>query len=159
MKDFKNYADDMKDKIGYNNEWKLEIDNRLVNFNTTSDYFKTPSDALDFLITFENDIALDPSVSEKAKELVEHAILEYREHLAEFLVTDEHSNKFSYGVSVRDMKDIMAEAYQVVAILAEEANRWDDPKVIKLLDNLSEQKMIHKDVLPFECKKESKPKI
>lgn len=50
---------------------------------------------------------------------------------------------------LRDYQRLCYEAYQAVAILAEELNRFGDPKVQKLLDNLSREEVIHQDVLPF----------
>lgn len=50
---------------------------------------------------------------------------------------------------IDDLKTICAEAYQVVGALASECGRFDDPKVIKALDNLSQQELVHSDVLPF----------
>ena len=53
---------------------------------------------------------------------------------------------------LRDYQRICYEAYQSVASLAEELNRFGDPKVQKLLDNLSREEVIHEDVLPFTIK-------
>ena len=53
---------------------------------------------------------------------------------------------------IETLKIICAQAYQVVGILSDECSRFCDEQVIKMLDNLSEQKMIHEDVLPFETK-------
>lgn len=53
---------------------------------------------------------------------------------------------------LRDYQRICYEAYQAVASLAEELNRFGDPKVQKLLDNLSREEVIHEDVLPFTIK-------
>ena len=53
---------------------------------------------------------------------------------------------------LRDYQRICYEAYQAVAILAEELNRFGDSKVQKLLDNLSREEIIHEDVLPFMVK-------
>lgn len=44
---------------------------------------------------------------------------------------------------------LIAEAYQVVGILASNCDQFDNPKVQKCLDNLAAAKQIHKDVLPF----------
>lgn len=50
---------------------------------------------------------------------------------------------------VKDLQTICAEAYQVIGVLASQLGCFGDPKVIKLMDNLSEQKLVHNDVLPF----------
>lgn len=51
-----------------------------------------------------------------------------------------------------ELKEICSEAYIVVGTLASDCGRFDDDHVIKILDNLSEQKIIHNDVLPFPSK-------
>lgn len=48
---------------------------------------------------------------------------------------------------------LCGEAYQVVGVLASEANRFHDVEVNKILDNLSFQQIVHEDVLPFSSKK------
>lgn len=53
---------------------------------------------------------------------------------------------------LRDYQRICYETYQAVASLAEELNRFGDPKVQKLLDNLSREEVIHDDILPFTIK-------
>lgn len=53
---------------------------------------------------------------------------------------------------LRDHQRICHEAYQAVASLAEELNRFGDSKVQKLLDNLSREEVIHQDVLPLTIK-------
>jgi hypothetical protein len=56
-----------------------------------------------------------------------------------------------------DMSRICAESYQVVGALAEALNIFDDPCVIKALDNLSAQELIHEDVLPFSVDESAQP--
>ncbi|EAO3414745.1 hypothetical protein D0Q53_20670 [Salmonella enterica] len=52
---------------------------------------------------------------------------------------------------IDELETICAEAYQCVAVLADEAGVADDnEKVIRLLDNLSEARLVHQNVLPFE---------
>lgn len=51
-----------------------------------------------------------------------------------------------------ELKRICGESYQVVGILADEAGRFDDPAVTKALDNLSDAKLTHDDVLPFPAR-------
>lgn len=53
---------------------------------------------------------------------------------------------------IKELQMICAEAYQVVGTLSYEAGRFDEEKTIKLLDNLSQHKMIHEDVLPYPSK-------
>ena len=52
---------------------------------------------------------------------------------------------------------LIGEAYQVVGILAVECGRFDDPHVIKMMDNLAVGQMVHADVLPFPSKPNHKP--
>lgn len=54
---------------------------------------------------------------------------------------------------IETLERILGESYQVMGILADEAGRFDDPAVIKALDNASRQEIEHHDVLPFPCKK------
>jgi hypothetical protein len=56
-----------------------------------------------------------------------------------------------------DMSRIFAESYQVVGALAEALNIFDDPCVIKALDNLSAQELVHEDVLPFSVDEAAQP--
>jgi hypothetical protein len=51
-----------------------------------------------------------------------------------------------------ELLDLIGEAYQVVGILADECGRFDDPHVIKMMDNLAAGQMVHADVLPFPSK-------
>lgn len=51
--------------------------------------------------------------------------------------------------TVDELKNICAESYQVVGYLAYRSGVFDELRVIKALDNLSSQEMLHKDVLPF----------
>lgn len=53
---------------------------------------------------------------------------------------------------VEELEMICAEGYQVIGILADECGRFVDSDVNKAMDNLSQQKMIHDDVLPFKSK-------
>lgn len=50
---------------------------------------------------------------------------------------------------LKDYERICTETYQVVGILAEESNRFMDDEVTKVLDNLSSQKIVHENILPF----------
>lgn len=45
---------------------------------------------------------------------------------------------------------ICAETYQVVGVLASDCGRFNGDDVERVLDNLSQQKLVHSDVLPFE---------
>lgn len=53
---------------------------------------------------------------------------------------------------IQELERICGEAYQVIGILASDCGRFEGGDVIKILDNASKAKMIHKDVLPFESK-------
>ena len=52
---------------------------------------------------------------------------------------------------------ICAESYQVVGALAEALRIFNDVGVIKALDNLSSQELIHDDVLPFSVPEAAQP--
>lgn len=52
---------------------------------------------------------------------------------------------------VEELSRICSEAYQVVGALADP----DNPKSVKILDNLSQLKMVHEDVLPYLLKSSS----
>lgn len=54
---------------------------------------------------------------------------------------------------------IFAESYQVIGALAEALNIFNELPVIKALDNLSAQELIHDDVLPFSVPEDSKPAL
>ncbi len=60
------------------------------------------------------------------------------------------------AVAVTTKQDIferlIGEAYQVIAALAIDCGRFDDPHVIKALDNLVALRIVHDDVLPFPSK-------
>ncbi|HBB9780290.1 TPA: DUF550 domain-containing protein [Escherichia coli] len=47
------------------------------------------------------------------------------------------------------LSTVCAEAYQVVGVMADVLGVFGDAAVQKVLDNLSQQKLVHKDVLPF----------
>jgi hypothetical protein len=52
---------------------------------------------------------------------------------------------------IRELERICAESYQVMAILADEAGRFNDLAVSQALTNLSTTYVLHDDVLPFPC--------
>ena len=52
-------------------------------------------------------------------------------------------------VRIDELKTICAESYQVVGSLAETAGKFNTLAVEKALDNLSQQYLVHTDVLPF----------
>jgi len=60
------------------------------------------------------------------------------------------------AVAVTTKQDIferlIGEAYQVIAALAIDCGRFDDPHVINALDNLVALRIVHDDVLPFPSK-------
>ncbi|MEX3160423.1 dATP/dGTP pyrophosphohydrolase domain-containing protein [Escherichia coli] len=47
------------------------------------------------------------------------------------------------------LSTVCAEAYQVVEVMADALGVFGDAAVQKVLDNLSQQKLVHRDVLPF----------
>ena len=54
---------------------------------------------------------------------------------------------------IAELEELCAEAYVVVWSMAIDLGRWDDEDVAKVLDNLAEQKFVHKDLPPFEATK------
>jgi len=48
-----------------------------------------------------------------------------------------------------ELHALIAEAYVIVGVLALDAGRFDDPQVLKALDNLAAGRLVHADVLPF----------
>lgn len=58
---------------------------------------------------------------------------------------------------VSHLSRICAESYQVVGALSEALNIFNDIGVIKALDNLSAQELIHNDVLPFSVPEAAPP--
>lgn len=59
--------------------------------------------------------------------------------------------------SIDELLALIGEVYQVVGILANECGRFDDPHVIKVMDNLAAGQMVHADVLPFPSKPNHMP--
>ncbi len=47
------------------------------------------------------------------------------------------------------LSTVCAEAYQIVGVMADALGVFGDAAVQKVLDNLSQQKLVHRDVLPF----------
>ncbi|EOX3278282.1 DUF551 domain-containing protein [Escherichia coli] len=63
-------------------------------------------------------------------------------------------------VSNRDeLLTVCAEAYQVVGAMAEALGIFDSTEVQKVMDNLSQQKLVHADVLPFAVSGGNSPVI
>lgn len=52
---------------------------------------------------------------------------------------------------IDELERILAEAYLVVGSLAEASGLFESPEVQKVLDNLSQQRLVHDDVLPFQA--------
>jgi hypothetical protein len=46
-----------------------------------------------------------------------------------------------------ELRTLIAEAYQVIGLLAYEAGRMDEPQILKILDNLAAERLVHTDVL------------
>ncbi|ENB8563855.1 TPA: DUF551 domain-containing protein [Escherichia coli] len=55
----------------------------------------------------------------------------------------------NYPVTPDGLSTVCAEAYQVVGVMADALGVFGDAAVQKVLDNLSQQKLVHRDVLPF----------
>lgn len=53
---------------------------------------------------------------------------------------------------IGELETLLGEAYQVVGTLASDCGRFEDPQVEKVLDNLSEMRMVHEDALMLESK-------
>jgi len=65
------------------------------------------------------------------------------------------NNEIDARCHIVELEEICAEAYQVVGILADKAGVFETSVAVsKVLDNLSETKMIHKDILPFSLDEE-----
>lgn len=54
-----------------------------------------------------------------------------------------------HPVTPDGLSTVCAEAYQVVGVMADALGVFGDAAVQKVLDNLSQQKLVHRDVLPF----------
>jgi hypothetical protein len=52
---------------------------------------------------------------------------------------------------IEELARICAEAYQVVGVLADDCGRFGGGDIEHVLDNLSQQRLVHEDVLPFKC--------
>ena len=50
---------------------------------------------------------------------------------------------------IDELQTVCAETYQVVGLLSAEAGRFSTTEVKRALDNLSQQSLMHKNVLPF----------
>lgn len=58
---------------------------------------------------------------------------------------------------IDELETLCSEAYQVVGCLADMAGVFETEDVEKILDNLSEARLVHDDVLPFNPKSEAGP--
>ncbi|EOX4019030.1 hypothetical protein ACPH7A_000184 [Enterobacter roggenkampii] len=68
------------------------------------------------------------------------------------MVALELNRKLSEGnspVIPGGLSTVCADAYQVVGVMADALGIFDDVAVQKVMDNLSQQKLVHSDVLPF----------
>ena len=54
---------------------------------------------------------------------------------------------------------LIGEAYQVIGALAADCGRFDDVQVIKALNNLAAGRLVHLDVLPFQCSQRDKSNV
>lgn len=76
----------------------------------------------------------------------------YTDENAEFMTLYRHAQPDTSHLS-----RICAESYQVVGALADALRIFNDVGVIKALDNLSAQEIIHDDVLPFSVPEAAQP--
>ena len=80
----------------------------------------------------------------------------YDESLSLALTDLDEAAAYLDAVAVTTKQDIferlIGEAYQVIAALAIDCGRFDDPHVINALDNLVALRIVHEDVLPFPSK-------
>jgi hypothetical protein len=53
------------------------------------------------------------------------------------------------STDVNELQRICSEAYQVVGSLLSDLGKFDTPEAEKILDNLSQQRLVHDDVLPW----------
>lgn len=60
-----------------------------------------------------------------------------------------HEDNKRLTARVEELETVCAESYQVVGALADMGGVFNELPVIKALDNLSAQKLVHTDVLPF----------
>lgn len=54
---------------------------------------------------------------------------------------------------VDELKRVCAELYQVIGALADYAGVWNHPDVIRAMDNASDGRLTHRDLLPWPRKK------
>lgn len=50
---------------------------------------------------------------------------------------------------IAELEQVCAELYQVIGSLADHANCFDHPDVQRALDNASQARLIHRDLLPW----------
>lgn len=56
---------------------------------------------------------------------------------------------------VAELEGICADAYQVVGVMATDVDMFGHEHTRKILDNLSQAKLVHEDVLPYPCAPQS----
>jgi len=61
----------------------------------------------------------------------------------------QHAEIEALKAEVSKLGDICGEAYQVVGSLLSDVGAFDTPEAEKILDNLSQQELVHDDVLPW----------
>lgn len=57
---------------------------------------------------------------------------------------------------IEELESLCSEAYLVIVALAFECDKFDNSQIVKILDNLSEHKLIHTDVLPLRVNDDKK---
>lgn len=55
---------------------------------------------------------------------------------------------------IDELEEVCAEAYQVVGCLLYDLGDFGSDRAEKILDNLSQMRMVHDDVLPWESREE-----
>jgi hypothetical protein len=65
------------------------------------------------------------------------------------LALSSHAQEMVEREHIKELKRLCAQTYQVVGALASECDRFEDEAVQKALDNLSQLRIVHDDVLPF----------
>lgn len=64
--------------------------------------------------------------------------------------TEYHQAEDDPPADVEEMREVLAEAYQVVGCLLSDLDIFHEDRATKILDNLNEGRLVHQDVLPWE---------
>jgi hypothetical protein len=78
-------------------------------------------------------------VSNKKKQAIANAVHDYR-----------IKEKKKLERKVKELERVCYELYQVIGILAgDHGDVFEDPHVVKALDNASKARLVHRDLIPF----------